>query len=345
MGRLARCRKGRGLNTRWGRILLGWYLVGALEVPRGYNGIRLGEAANPGPYEQGGATASGQAAAGDGTEWGDGGSEEEWWDRHEVSVQESWAMLNAIEGFEGKTWPEPEERARLWEEYDAQRQEVRRPGESRGTLAEGDRDEHDVDAFEELEAWLDDRERASISKGFGDDGLAGFDDRWEEMCGHGYAHVEDWAGGGELADGRENLAGKVGEGWKVGGRLGFIAAGKFGGNIEGMVFKRGDQGMGYYPDGPIVDARERKLIDGRAPLCLDRLIGKGEGPEGNGRKEELATGVKRRRKNRRRRQKGAEKGALEVMREPERTTQEEKEEMGFNGDEEGCSTSDEVRNC
>ena len=101
--------------------------------------------------------------------------------------------------------------------------------------------------------------------------------------------------------------------------------------------------MGYYPDGPIVDARERKLIDGRVPLCLERLISKGDVPEANGRKGELATGVKRQRKKRRRRRKGAEKGALEVMRELGCTTQEEKEEMGFNVDEESCSTSDEAQ--
>ena len=97
---------------------------------------------------------------------------EDWWDEEGASVQTSWAMLNDMEGGEDSGWLDPEGRARLWAEYEVGREE--------GSGASGERKEQkvgggDVDeAFADLEAWLDDRERDPFGANLGPQ-----DDIWE----------------------------------------------------------------------------------------------------------------------------------------------------------------------
>ena len=99
-----------------------------------YNGVRVGEAGNPGPYAVGGASSSEgiggpevqngatengcmsggrMVTIGEGDEWlaSQVVSEDDgWWDRGGMEVQESWTLLGAIDG--GGPWEDttPEER-------------------------------------------------------------------------------------------------------------------------------------------------------------------------------------------------------------------------------------------
>ena len=79
----------------WVAIGVGGGVVGDL---RGwYNGVRVGEAANPGPYEVGGASGSGRQAPESAGVSSVSEVSADWWDTHGTSVRESWAMLHAGE--------------------------------------------------------------------------------------------------------------------------------------------------------------------------------------------------------------------------------------------------------
>ena len=152
----ARSILGRGLRVvccacvcGWGGVLLGW------------RGVRVGEAANLGPYTVGGASSSGEMPAGalsaeireDQTLpsvgiWGHLGKTQEdglgiadaaWWDLHGMRVGESWALLH--QGTPNEEGAQTAElREKLWEEY-ARRREEARGSEAGHGLAEGMRKE------------------------------------------------------------------------------------------------------------------------------------------------------------------------------------------------------------
>ena len=125
----------------------------------GLNAVRIGEVANLGPYQVGGATASEEGLAGSDSSRTGAGDEEAWWDVHGLSVQESYAMLNALEVDGGIGWPEPEEQARRLEEFGARWHGNPHGGADTVSRNRGTGDDGVDVAFMELDAWLDDRER------------------------------------------------------------------------------------------------------------------------------------------------------------------------------------------
>ena len=165
---------------------------------------------------------------------------EEWWDVQGASVQTSWAMLNAMEGGEDSGWNDPEGRAKMWAEYEARCEEGKgASGEIKGRKAGGG----DIDeAFADLDAWLDDRERDPFGAN-----MEPQEDIWEmEWAMENLGEEATMEGESCLEERSENVGAEAAQQMNSADR--FVEAKRFGGEIEGMVFKKGNQGLGYYKD-------------------------------------------------------------------------------------------------
>ena len=226
----------------------------------GYLGMRLGEASNPGPYSEGGAAGSKEAGG------SIVGGEE-----HGMSDSACAQMLNDILGYDSG-WVDPYEHEREWRRYQENAtgvdavQEGRAGGSAEGAAAVDvvtarreaiwERDGgSQCDEYWQLESYLRDYEQLGEQVDY-----PPMDPEWEPPP----------------ADQEERWTIPVRVGEKSEAQVAeYSPCRKFDGPRQGMVFKSGEHGIGYYRDIASTEVETRTKAKGTR-LYLDELIHAGD---------------------------------------------------------------------